>query len=417
MQRSLIVNKSPFYYGWVILAAGTLGMIMTSPGQTYAVSVFIEHFIADLGISRSLVSTLYALGTLTGSLALFAVGREIDRRGSRFMVVVIAMAFGLACVYMGAVRGPLMLVLGFVAIRMLGQGSLNLVSQNVINQWWVDRRGTIMGISGLFTSLLGVGGFPSLINWMIPQFGWRTSYALLGALLIVIMVPVGYLFFRERPEEYGLLPDGAEEAEESTMPVRAPEAAWTRAEALRTPTFWILAAGATSVAMLSTALFFHMVSIFADNQLPATVAASVYVPIAATTALMTVTSGALLDRISLRYALAAALVLLALSMGLVQMLTSVALAFLYGVLLGATMGLYRTVANVAWAHYFGRKHLGAISGAASTVMIIGAAVGPIPLGVARDVMGSYNLALTLLALIPLALSVTSLLWLKPVRTQ
>ena len=135
-------------------------------------------------------------------------------------------------------------------------------------------------------------------------------------------------------------------------------------------------------------------------------------PIAATTALVTVTSGALLDRISLRYALAASLFLLALSMGLVQFLSSVPLAFVYGVLLGATMGLYRIVATVAWAHYFGRRHLGAIAGAASTIMIIGAAVGPIPLGVARDLLGSYNLALTLLALIPLALSVASLLVLK-----
>lgn len=418
MQRSLIVNKSPFYYGWVILAAGTLGIIMTSPGQTYAVSVFIEHFITDLGISRSLVSTLYALGTLAGSLALFAVGREIDRRGSRVMVVLIAATFGLACIYMGAVQGPVMLLLGFLAIRMLGQGSLTLVSQNVINQWWVHRRGTIMGISGLFSSLLGLGGFPSLVNWLIPQFGWRTSYAILGVMLLAIMVPVGYLFFRERPEDYGLLPDGeADDLDESKERKRVPEAVWTRGEALRTPTFWIVAAGTTSVAMLSTALFFHMVSIFADNQLPATVAAAVYVPIAATTALMTMTSGALLDRISLRYALAAALLFLALAMGLVQTLTSVALALLFGVMLGTTTGLFRTVANVAWAHYFGRKHLGAISGVASTIMIVGAAVGPIPLGVARDVTGSYNLALSLLALIPLGLSVASLLWLKPVRKE
>ena len=418
MQRSLIVEKTPFYYGWVILGAGTLGIIMTSPGQTYAVSVFIEYFIRDLALSRSLVSTLYALGTLTGSLALFKVGREIDRRGSRFMVVAIAGAFGLACIYMGAVRGPLTLALGFVAIRMLGQGSLGLVSQNVINQWWVGRRGTMMGISGLFSALLGLGGFPSLINWMIPQFGWRTAYVILGFMLLLVMVPVGYLFFRERPEQFGLLPDGEQEgasgsqAEEERLARRATEVALTRGAALRTVTFWIVAAGTTSVGMLSTALFFHMVSIFADNNLPASVAASVYVPIAATTALVTVTSGALLDRISLRYALAASLFLLALSMGLVQFLSSVPLAFVYGVLLGATMGLYRIVATVAWAHYFGRRHLGAIAGAASTIMIIGAAVGPIPLGVARDLLGSYNLALTLLALIPLALSVASLLVLK-----
>lgn len=412
MQRSIIVEKTPFYYGWVILTAGTLGVIMTSPGQTYAVSIFIEHFISDLSLSRSLVSTLYAGGTLAGSMALAFVGRQIDRRGSRFMVVVIAAAFGLACFYMGSVRGPLMLALGFVAIRMLGQGSLMLVSQNVINQWWVGRRGAVMGLSGLFSAVLGLGAFPSLINWLIPQFGWRTTYGILGALLIGVMVPVGYLFFRERPEAYGLRPDGESESQAVAREASGTaEVTLTRSEALRTPTFWIVAAGAMSVAMLSTALFFHMVSIFADNQLPATVAATVYAPISVTTALVTLTSGALLNRISVRYALAAGLFLLALAMGLVQVLSSVFLALLYGVILGASMGLFRIVSSVAWAHYFGRRHLGAIAGTASTIMIIGAAIGPIPLGVARDVLGSYNLALTILALIPALLGVVSLVWL------
>lgn len=419
MLRSVIVERTPFYYGWVILAVGTLGMVMTSPGQTYAVSIFIEHFIEDLSLSRSLVSTLYAAGTLIGSLALATVGRQIDRRGSRLMTTVIAVVFGLACIYMGTVQGALTLGLGFVMIRMLGQGSLGLVSQNVINQWWVARRGTIMGLSGMFNSLLGLGLFPVLINWMIPQIGWRLSYMALGVMLLLLMAPLGYLFIRENPEQYGLLPDGdlrreppAQETGQAQARGRVVEREMTREEALRTPTFWILAAGASSLTMLSTAIFFHLVSIFADNQLPPSVAASVYVPIAATTALMTLVSGVLLDRISLRYALAASLFLLALSMGLVQVLSSVALALVFGVLWGATTGLFRVVSTVAWAHYFGRRHLGAISGAASTIMIIGAAIGPIPLGVARDLLGSYNLALTLLALIPLGLGVGSLVGLR-----
>ena len=68
VSHSRLVSKSPIFYGWIIMLVGTLGMIMSSPGQTYVVSIFIEPFIADLGISRSLVSTLYTLGTLVGSL-------------------------------------------------------------------------------------------------------------------------------------------------------------------------------------------------------------------------------------------------------------------------------------------------------------------------------------------------------------
>ena len=77
MQKSSsrLVSESPIFYGWIIMWVSTLGMIMSSPGQTYVVSIFIEDFITDLGISRSLVSTLYTIGTLVGSFALPLVGR------------------------------------------------------------------------------------------------------------------------------------------------------------------------------------------------------------------------------------------------------------------------------------------------------------------------------------------------------
>ena len=96
IRRSWVISHSPVFYGWVIMLMGTLGMVMTSPGQTYAVSVFIEYFINDLGISRSLVSTLYTIGTLVGSFALPIVGRQLDRRGPRLMMSVVAVLFGAA---------------------------------------------------------------------------------------------------------------------------------------------------------------------------------------------------------------------------------------------------------------------------------------------------------------------------------
>jgi len=415
VQSSRLIQGVPIFYGWVVLAVGTLGVIMTSPGQTYAVSIFIEHFIDDLGLSRSLVSTLYAGGTLTGSLALPFVGREIDRRGTRIMMVLIAGVFGAACIYMGAVRGALMLGIGFVAIRMFGQGSLTLVSQNAINQWWVFRRGAVLGLSGLFASLLGLGAFPIFINWLIPQVGWRLTYGLLGALLLMVMVPLGYLLVRERPELYGLHPDGSPpEERDSRGRVRQPEENWTRNEALRTATFWIVAGGLSTLAMISTGLFFHMVSIFADSGLDPDVAATVYLPIAATTALVNLGSGALVDRIPPRFALASSLLLQALALWLARDLATVALAYLYGIALGTAMGLFRTIAGVAWAHYFGRQYLGSISGIASTILILGAAVGPVPLGFARDALGSYDQALLALTLVPLLLGVASL-FLRPPR--
>ena len=260
-----MVSRTPIYYGWVILVVATFGMIMSSPGQTYAISIFIERFIEELGISRSLVSTLYTVGTLISSFTLPWIGRQIDNRGARFMMFVTAILFGIACIYMGFIRNAVMLGIGFLLLRMLGQGSLSLVCSNVINQWWVQKRGPLLGISGVVSAMLGLGGVPILIHYLIPIFGWRTTYMLLGLALLVVLAPISYFFVRNRPEDHGLLPDGFKAVQHETTntegivkPASHPvaEENWTRAEAMRTPIFWVFLLGLSSISLLGTGLTF-----------------------------------------------------------------------------------------------------------------------------------------------------------------
>ncbi len=415
-EQSALINRSPVYYGWVILVIATIGSIMTSPGQTFAVSIFIEQFIQDLGISRSMVSTLYMIGTLGGSLALPIVGRQFDQRGARILMTIIALLFGLACIYMGFVQNALMLGIGFILIRMLGQGSLSMVSTNLINQWWVRHRGPVLGLSGTMMALIGVGGSPNLINWLIPQVGWRSTYLILGALLLLLMVPLAWIFVRNRPEDHGLLPDGAQSATSKpgqstglgTIAVAVAEENWTRAEAMRTPIFWVFMLGLAALSMLGTGLTFHIVSIFADNGMSAALAATAFVPVAVTTAVTNLGSGFLVDRVRLRVLMALALVLQVVSLWMVSYLSSLWLAMAFGVVLGATNGLQRTIGTVAWAKYYGRLHLGSITGITTTVLVGASALGPMPMGVARDLLGSYNFTLKLMAIIPLVLAIASL---------
>ena len=399
---------------------GTLGMIMSSPGQTYVVSIFIESFITDLGISRSLVSTLYTLGTLVGSFVLPIVGYQIDRHGARLIVVLITALFGFACVYMGYVQNAFMLGLGFIALRMLGQGSLGLVCTNIINQWWVRRRGMVMGISGMAGSLISLGGFPNLVNWLIPTYGWRSTYILLGVILTFVMAPVAFIFFRNQPENYGLQPDGGESStfrfrKRKQVTARLTEVNWTLGEAMRTSVFWILVASLSAISMLSTGLFFHMVSIFTDNGLTRNLAAAVFVPIAVTTAVVNWGSGLLVDRVPVRILLATGLFFQALSLLMACSLSDITLALVFGVVLGISSGLIRILGSVVWAMYFGRRHLGSITGLTSMITITGSALGPMPLGIGRDLLGSYNLALMISAFIPILLGILGLFIADPAR--
>ena len=438
-----LVNRTPIFYGWVILAVSTLGMIMTTPGQTFGVSVFIPYFMQDLNITRTEVSSLYALGTLVGSFALPFVGRLIDRYGPRSMVTIISLLLAFVCIYMGYVQNALMLGLGFFGLRMLGQGSLSLVCTNVINQWWVRRRGTILGLAGVLMGIFGLAGIPNLLNWLIPIYGWRTVYMGMGAVLLFVMTPLGYGLFRNRPEEHGLQPDGVGflapskrmphgkpasdaahiEREKSTgeskhsQPAELLEENWTMPEAVRTPLYWTFNAGLASIAMLSTGITFHMVSIFEDVGLTPTLAAAVFVPMAGTMAVVNLGSGILVDRVRLRTLMALALFLQALALWMVPYLGLTGLSFGFGMVLGTIFGLMRTVSTVAWAKYFGRLHLGAISGVTGTILAGSSAFGPVLMGYTRDLFGSYASTLNLLALLPLLLGVVSLFVQRPQKAQ
>ena len=311
-------------------------MIMTTPGQTVGVSVFLDKIIADLGVSRAAVSLLYTLGTLAGSFSLPFVGRFIDWRGPRVAVVIIAALFALACVWMGFVGSLAGLLVGFVLIRGLGQGALGLVSIHVINIWFVRRRGLSVGLAGVGVAL-ATAFFPSLIEGLIGAFGWRGAYMMLGALVAVTILPVGALLFRGHPERYGLVPDGRAERDAPA------EAVFTAAEARRTVTFWLFALGGFSVAALSTGLIFHHYSIMAAGGLDRVAAATVFIPFGFVAAGANLTTGFLMDRLPPRFLLSTSLAFLCAALALATHVSSPAIILAYGGLLGLVQGMSSAV--------------------------------------------------------------------------
>ncbi|MFW5745448.1 MAG: hypothetical protein ACOC2D_19405, partial [Spirochaetota bacterium] len=109
--------RLPFFYGWIVMGIGTLGMVMSAPGQTVGVSVFTDPLIEAHGLSRSLLSLAYLIGTLSSAMILSYAGRLYDRHGARIVATIAASGLALTLIYLSfsveiadAVRG----VFGFV---------------------------------------------------------------------------------------------------------------------------------------------------------------------------------------------------------------------------------------------------------------------------------------------------------------
>ena len=225
-----LIRSTPVHYGWVILAAGTFGSFMTLPGQTAGVSVFFDPITTDLHISRTSASVAYAVGTLAGILPAPVIGRWIDRRGPRLTATIIAGGLALACVCMAFVESVLTLLIGFALLRGMAIGGLSLVSQQVVNLWFVHRRGIAAAAASLGLAA-GSMVFPQLIDLLISLYGWRGAYLALALLVALTILPIAAALFRDRPEKFGLTTDAG------LRPVATEtreEPSFTRKQALRT---------------------------------------------------------------------------------------------------------------------------------------------------------------------------------------
>ncbi len=402
---SRVVERSPHFFGWNVTFAAALVMGATIPGQTAGVSLFIDSFIQDLGVSRSVVGLVYGGATVAAALVLPLTGRALDRWGPRRGALVAAVLLGLSCAIMGQASGIVTLALGFFLLRALGQGALALSAIHVVNLWFVRRRGLAIGLMGAGMSL-AVALVPPLMQWGIDGVGWRMTYAWIGVGVAVLVIPIAGLFFRHRPERYGLVPDGAGVADHIEV-----EPSSTLAEARRTPAFWTLVGSIALLNCLGTAYLFHHVDLMSSGGVSGEGAAVMFTTFGIANWIANVTSGAAVDRLGPRRVLVSGLLLfVGVTVGL-PMVSSVAAVAVYGALFGIVQGIQSNVGGSAFAHYFGRDHIGAIKGFSQTLFVAATAVGPPLLPLVSDGLGGYASALWLLSVAPLgaALAVWALL--------
>ena len=395
------VNRR-FFYGWLLVAAGALMLFASGPGQSHTFGVFLTYVAEDLRLSHTEVSFAYGVATLAAAFGLPYAGRQVDRRGARRVLTVVALLLGAAAIAFGFVNGLVVLALGFAAVRFLGQGCLFLGASNVVAQWFERRRGFALSFVWLGFSA-SVALHPPFSQWLIETVGWREAWFWLGVSSWMLLLPILW-FVRNRPEDVGLRPDGSPPPEPEPSPEPADSVASTRAgepeisgltlkRTLRTSAFWIIAFGLSLIALLMTGLFFHQVAIFEHRGLDAHVATRVF----AITAIVSVASapllGRVMDRTPSRLMYAAALVAMAGALVALHLVDDVTSAITYAVVFGLSNAFMHVNVGYLWADYFGRRHLGSIQGTGQTALIVGASLGPLPFSLSLDYAGDYSVAL------------------------
>lgn len=409
-----------FYYGWFILIIAGFGVFFSGPGQTYSNSQFIDEYIHDFGWSRSLVSSVYSIATLLAGFLMIFVGRFIDRFGQRMMMVTIGTLFAMASLFNSFISSIWMLAVGFFLVRLLGQGSMSLIPNTLVAQWFIKKRGRALSLVTLF-SFASAMLFPIINTWLIQNWDWQVAWQFWGILLLFFFVPLAFFGVKDQPEMIGLEPDGFADKPKSkdgnplTATVQEAEEDWTLKEAMRTKAFWAILVCVGIPSMINTGITFHIVSIFDTNGLSLEVAAMVLSLMAFVGIPMSLTSGFIIDKIPTNYVLLAIFVIEFFVLLLILVTNTVWLAVLFGILWGAAGGLERIGVNVIWPNYFGRKYIGSINGVGMTMGVIGSSLGPLPFGVGYDMFGNYNMVILLSLIFPVIGVISAIIAKKPTK--
>lgn len=381
-------RRGSIFYGWIILVIASLGVFFSGPGQTYSISVFIDSYIQEFGWSRSFISSLYSLATLTSGLLLLFVQRQIDRRGHRFMMLTITILFSLTCLYMSHIFHYSMLLVGFFLVRFLGQGSMTLVSSTLVPQWFVNNRGkalSFIALGGALSSTL----FPPTNTWIIQNYGWRVGWLFWAFMLATIMIPAA-LFVKNRPEDIGLLPDNETFKQNIVKKEKIEISSFTVQEAKGTRTFWLLLFCMFVNAMSNTGMTFHLFSILGEKGSPPMETAMILSTVAIIAFPSSFIAGFLLNHYKSNTIIALTFCIhLFVILSLLKS-TSFQGAIFFGILWGVCTGFESMNYHYIWPSYYGRLYLGSIRSLTMTSMVIGSTLGPLTFGFFYDLFGGYR---------------------------
>jgi OFA family oxalate/formate antiporter-like MFS transporter len=408
---ALIAGQLPFFYGWVVLGALCCAGFARQGPAVATLSVFVTPLIHDFGWSRTALSGAVSLGGILAAVVSPAIGPFLDRAGSRLVLCYAIFTTGMALLLLSLSNSLLTFYLLFCFARMNWASPFDLGIYGAVNNWFVRRRASATSIATL-AQMAGLVSMPLIAQFAMLHGSWRDGWVALGLLTLVVgFVPVWLLLVR-RPEDLGLRPDGPARGAPAvkvgslvTVPL---ESDYSRAQAIRTPAFWLLLLYTAMVYPIQAGISLHQAPHLIERGIAPAVAATIVSTFSAFSALATLACGFLPRRWPIRYPLALAAACFVVGPLLMKTIISPGEAYLAAGLFGFGVGGILTLLPIAWADYFGRAHFGAIRSVALSAQVVAQAAGPLISGGLRDFTGSYQLSLSLFAALG-ALSVAAAL--------
>ncbi|MBN2059385.1 MAG: MFS transporter [Deltaproteobacteria bacterium] len=376
------------FYGWWIVFASTILSFYISGIVFASFTAYFEPLINEFGWSYTQVSFAFSLRGFEMSIFAPILGFLISRFGTRNLVFsgVLIVAGGLFLFSQS--NSLLMFYISFLLLA-LGAGSCGgIVVMTAVTNWFKKNIGKAMGI---LSSGYGASGvMVPVVVWLIDSCEWRMTLIILGATMMVICIPLSFVF-RERPEDYGLLPDGLPVSNQETVAGNPVKVKIGLTKALRHKSFMSLVAIEVMRQMAVSTIAVHVIPYLSSvgiSRLTAGIIAAGFPFISITGRLLFGWLGDIYDKRSIL-----ALVYLLMGLGFFSFCyvshfwAMIAFLLFFSVGLGGTMVIGRTILS----EYFGREYFGRLLGISIGFASIGGIIGPTFAGWIFDTLRSYLL--------------------------
>jgi sugar phosphate permease len=395
-----MIARLPFFYGWIVLACVCCAGFARQGPAVATLSVFVTPMTSDFGWSRTALSGAVSLGGLMAAVLSPLIGPLLDRRGARAMLCSAVLVTGACTMALSLTQSLAAFYVFFCIARMNFAGPFEIGIFGALNNWFVTRRPIANAIVNI-AQMAGLAVMPLIAYAAMAEHGWRVGWVVVGATVLIVGFLPAWLFLVRRPEDVGLLPDGRPPAppaagvDGKTAP--APEPTFSRAQAMHTPAFWLLALYTVAIFPGQAGVSLHQAPNLIERGLAPSTAAGIVSVFSLAAGLGSVAFGLAGRHLGVQASLAFAAALSAIGTALMLVIAEPLTGYAAASLFGAGIGGVLTILPLAWADYFGRNSFGAIRGAALTVQVTAQAAGPLLSGVLRDLTGNYTASLATFA--------------------
>ena len=386
---SLVARTRGVFYGWWLVATSVALLTVLALSIFQGLGTFFVALERQFGWSRTTISGAFSFGRAQGALLGPFEGLLVDRFGPRRMLLVGFLVMGVGFLLLSRIQEVWQFYAAFIVVT-LGSGIggwLAIIS--LVNNWFIRRRALAMAtamsgihLGGLLVPVLALG---------LESHGFRMTTLGIGVFLLVMAYPVTRVI-RDRPEDYGMAPDGDPVPAEPTSrgeETGDEEEDFTVREALRTPAFWTITVVhlASSVSIVSLAV--HLVPRLTDMGLSLGAASTVVLTYTVVALPAQLVAGYLADRLPKPPVTCVFVLFQALAIAVIAAADTVAMAYLFAVLYGVGFGGRIPLLTAMRGEYFGRKAFATIMGLSqfpNNLAMIGA---PLFAGYMFDTTGTY----------------------------